>query len=201
MPSLGLTAFVTLLVILDPLGLLPLFIALTGSRSAAERRRLAWLAASVAGGLILFFALLGGIILDYLKVSVDALAVAGGIYLFLLALEMLRGHWDHDDDAGQPPTDRRIALVPLATPLMAGPGAIGATLVLLSQAPDRASWLAVLIGIGGAVLLTGIVLRLGSRLADHLSPTIVALMTRVMGLLLAAVSVQLVFDGTRGWWG
>lgn len=200
MLSSGLTAFITLVVILDPLGLIPLFIALTQDRSATERRRLAWLAAGVAGGLIVFFALAGGLILEYLHVSVDALAVAGGIYLFLLSLEMLRGHWDHDEGVAEAPTTRQIALVPLATPLMAGPGAIAATLVLLSQAPTAGSWLAVLGGIIGAVLVTGIALQLGARLADHLPPTIVALLTRVMGLLLAAVSVQLVFDGTRGWW-
>jgi len=112
-------AFITLVVIMDPLGSAPIFIALTAGRTPAGRRRAALTAAGAAGGVIVVFALFGRLILDYLHVSVESLTIAGGLLLLLVALQMLRG-----EDIEQAGT-ANVALVPLATPLLAGPGAAG----------------------------------------------------------------------------
>src|SRR5260370_19489130 len=109
-------AFITLVVIMDPLGSAPIFISLTAGLTPGARRRAALLAAGAAGGLIVVFALFGRLILDYLHVSVDSLTIAGGLLLLLVALQMLRR-----EDLEQANT-AHAALVPLATPLLAGPG-------------------------------------------------------------------------------
>src|SRR5438093_12826577 len=113
-------AFITLLVIMDPLGSAPIFISLTAGRSPGGRRRAALEAAAVAGGLVVVFALFGRLILDYLHVSVVGLTFAGGMLLLLVALQMLRG-----EEMTQPET-ANVALVPLATPLLPGPVAFPA---------------------------------------------------------------------------
>src|SRR3981081_4730780 len=109
-------AFITLVVIMDPLGSAPIFISLTAGYAPGARRRAALLAAGAAGGVVVVFALFGRLILDYLHVSVESLTIAGGLLLLLVALQMLRG-----DEMAQPET-ANIALVPPATPLRAGPG-------------------------------------------------------------------------------
>src|ERR1700704_6990359 len=123
-------AFITLVVIMDPLGSAPIFIALTAGRPPAARRRAALTAAGAAGGVIVVFALFGRLILDYLHVSVESLTIAGGLLLLLVALQMLRG-----EEIAQPET-ANIALVPLATPLLAGPGAIAAGMALTRRYED-----------------------------------------------------------------
>src|SRR3982075_1937809 len=134
-------AFITLLVIMDPLSSAPIFISLTAGYTPAGRRRAALLAAAAAGGLIVVFALFGRLILDYLHVSVESLTIAGGMLLLLVALQMLRG-----EEMSQPET-ANIALVPLATPLLAGPGAIAAVMVLTRRYEDASGGLGVILGI------------------------------------------------------
>src|SRR3954467_227099 len=124
--TLGETA-VTLAVIMDPIGIAPIFVVMTRRLGQGAQRRAAIRAVLAAGGLIIGFALFGGLVLDYLNVSVDSLSIAGGLLLLLVALEMLRG-MDYPDAAAAPD----VALVPLATPLLAGPGAI-ATVIVLSR--------------------------------------------------------------------
>src|SRR2546423_12156803 len=115
-------SFITLLVIMDPLGSAPIFISLPAGRSPGARRRAALEAAAAAGGLVVVFALFGRLILDYLHVSVESLTIAGGLLLLLVALQMLRG------EEIAPADTANIALGPLATPLLARPGAIAAGL-------------------------------------------------------------------------
>jgi uncharacterized membrane protein len=112
--------FVTLVVIMDPIGTIPMFLALTGGRTARARKRLAWQAVLVAIAVIATFALFGQQILRYLGITVPALQGAGGLLLVLVALELLTGKQDQPDDI----PDVNVALVPLGTPLLAGPGAI-----------------------------------------------------------------------------
>jgi multiple antibiotic resistance protein len=134
-------AFVTLVVIMDPVGSAPIFISLTAGRSSAARRRAALEAAGAAGGVVVVFALFGRLILDYLHVSVESLTIAGGLLLLLVALQMLRG-----EDMAQPNT-ANVALVPLATPLLAGPGAIAAVMVLTRRYEDTSGMIGVLLAI------------------------------------------------------
>jgi multiple antibiotic resistance protein len=184
-------SFVTLAVIMDPIGSAPIFISLTAGRTSAARRRAALVAAGVAGGLVVVFALFGRLILDYLHVSVESLTIAGGLLLLLVALQMLRG-----DDLSEPGT-ANVALVPLATPLLAGPGAIAAVMVLTKRYEDAPGRLGVIAGIIAAVVIVAIGLLLADRIARVLRPSVIQLLTRVLGLLLSAIAVQLIVDAVK----
>src|ERR1700681_2008346 len=157
-------AFITLVVIMDPLGSAPIFIALTAGLSAAARRRAALTAAGAAGVVIIVFALFGRLILDYLHVSVESLTIAGGLLLLLVALQMLRG-----DEMEQPET-ANVALVPLATPLLAGPGAIAAVMVLTKRYEDAPSRIGGLLGIVNVVVVVAVGLMMAARIARLLHP-------------------------------
>ena len=185
--------FVTLTVIMDPVGLAPIFVAMTRRLGTGARQRAAARAVFAAGGLILGFALFGGLVLDYLNVSVDSLSIAGGLLLLLVALEMLRGQ-DYPEEGA----DEDVALVPLATPLMAGPGAIATVIVLSRQNHGFEGRASVIGGILCALAVVGLVLLLAERLSRALPESLVGFLTRVFGLLLSAIAVQLVVDGVRG---
>ena len=184
-------AFITLFVIMDPLGSAPIFISLTAGLTPGGRRRAALLAAAAAGSLIIVFALFGRLILDYLHVSVESLTIAGGLLLLLVALQMLRG-----EDVAQPET-ANVALVPLATPLLAGPGAIAAVMVLTKRYQDAAGMIGVLLGIVAAAVVVAVGLMLAARIARLLHPSVIQLLTRVLGLLLAAIAVQFIVDAVK----
>jgi len=184
-------SFITLAVIMDPLGSAPIFIALTAGRSVAARRRAALEAAGAAGGLVVVFALFGRLILDYLHVSVESLTIAGGLLLLLVALQMLRG-----DEMTSPET-ANIALVPLATPLLAGPGAIAAVMVLTRRYEDMPGRIGVVLGIVGAVIVVAVGLLMADRIARLLRPSLIQLLTRVFGLLLSAIAVQFIVDAIK----
>jgi len=187
------TTFVTLVVIMDPVGAAPFFLAVTARLTPSQRKRAALRATLAAGALIVGFALFGGVILSYLKVSVHSLSIAGGLLLLLVALEMLRGidstvKGDVEDGA----------LVPLATPLVAAPGAIATVIVLGRQHPGTGGRFAVLLGAVAAVLVVGITLLAAERVARFLPASIIAFLTRVFGLLLSAIAVQLIVSGVQG---
>ena len=184
-------AFITLVVIMDPLGSAPIFISLTAGRTPGARRRAALEAAGAAGGVIVVFALFGRLILDYLHVSVESLTIAGGLLLLLVALQMLRG-----EEMAQPNT-ANVALVPLATPLLAGPGAIAAVMVLTKRYGDAPGMIGVLLGILAAVVVVAVGLILADRIARLLHPSVIQLLTRVLGLLLAAIAVQFIVDAVK----
>jgi multiple antibiotic resistance protein len=184
-------AFVTLVVIMDPVGSAPIFISLTAGRSPAARRRAALEAAGAAGGVVVVFALFGRLILDYLHVSVESLTIAGGLLLLLVALQMLRG-----EDMAQPNT-ANVALVPLATPLLAGPGAIAAVMVLTRRYEDAPGMIGVLLAIVAVVVVVAVGLMLADRIARLVPPSAIQLLTRVLGLLLAAIAVQFIVDAIK----
>jgi multiple antibiotic resistance protein len=185
--------FVTLLVIMDPVGTIPMFLALTSGRSSKARRRLAWQAVLVAIGVITAFALFGQQILVYLGITVPALQGAGGLLLILVALELLTGKQEQrPEDA---PTTN-VALVPLGTPLLAGPGAIVATIVFVRRGHGVGDGLAITAGI----LAVHVVLYLALRFANVILRVIreggVLLVTRISGLLLSAIAVQLIANAS-----
>lgn len=187
-----LETFVTLFVIMDPIGTAPYFISLTAGRTPAGRRLAAIQAAAAAGILVAGFALFGRLLLDYLGVSVEALTIAGGFLLLLVGLQMFRGQ--QIEHAGT----TNIALVPLATPLLAGPGAIAAIMVLSGRHPDPVDRLSVIGGVAAVVVVIAIGLLLADQLSRLLRPPAVSLLTQVLALLLSALAVQLIVEAVRG---
>ena len=120
--TFGIQAFITLLVIIDPPGATPIFLSLVSKESKKRQRELAWQAAAVSFGVVTIFALFGKIILDYLHISVNALQAAGGLLMLLISLQLLIGG---EDKSAESQKNVNIAMVPLGTPLLAGPGEIG----------------------------------------------------------------------------
>lgn len=186
--------FVTLFVITDPIGNAPIFVAITRNLEPRQRQRAAVRAVLFAGVLILGFAIFGEIVLRYLHVSIGSLSVAGGLLLGLVSLEMLRGT---DFPVGDEDASADIALVPLATPLVAGPGAIVTAIVLWRSHPGFGGHTAVILAIVAAVACVGVALIVAERVTRATSPAILSFLTRVFGLLLSAIAVQLVVNGIR----
>jgi multiple antibiotic resistance protein len=185
--------FVTLFVIMDPVGTIPIFLSLTRGRSRATVKRAAWQAVTVSFAVIVAFAFFGQRILDYLGISLPALQCAGGLLLLLVALELLTGK----EDTPSAGSDVNVALVPLGTPLLAGPGAIVATMVFSQQVDHVAEFVAV--GLG--VVLVHVALWLSMRFSMPILRVLreggVVLVSRIAGLLLSAIAVQLVADAVR----
>jgi multiple antibiotic resistance protein len=180
--------FVTLLVITDPPGMVPIFLALTGALPARQRSRAGWQAVALAGGVIVLFAVAGQQILRYLGIELPALQGAGGLLLILVALQLLTGK---QDDPAQV-TTTNVALVPLGTPLLAGPGAIVATMLFVQRASSLADYLAIAVGILLVLLVVWLALRFSGIIVRILRPSGIEVLTRIAGLLLAAIAVQLI---------
>ena len=201
MTELALQAFLTLFVVVDPVGIAPVFLALAGARPKAEQARIAGRAVAVAGAVLLFFALGGPWLLGKLGISMDAFRIAGGILLFRIAVGMvLAAHERETREEEEEARERAdVSVFPLAIPLIAGPGAMASTMILVGQAEADAGRLAVVFAMAVAVLLlTWLALRLASPLGRVLRRTGVNVVTRVLGVLLAALAVQYVADGVRG---
>ncbi|MBM0239186.1 MarC family protein [Micromonospora sp. ATA32] len=182
--------FVTLLVITDPPGMMPIFLALTGPLPPRDRNRAAWQAVALALGVIVVFAVAGQTLLAYLHVELPALQAAGGLLLVLVALELLTGK---ADDPSQQVTSN-IALVPLGTPLLAGPGAIVATMLFVQRGEGFADFSAIAAAIVAVMVAVWIVLRFSGGIVKILRPGGIEVLTRIAGLLLAAIAVQLIAD-------
>ena len=182
--------FVTLFVIMDPPGTIPLFLSLTSGRSSAMRKRLAAQAVTVAFVVIVVFALFGKTILDYLGITLPALQAAGGLLLLLVALELLTGQADEPVET----TNVNVALVPLGTPLLAGPGAIVATIVFAQRVDNVWEGLAVALGILAVHVVLWLFMRFSVVIIRVIKESGVTLITRIAGLLLSAIAVQLIAD-------
>jgi multiple antibiotic resistance protein len=185
--------FITLFVIMDPPGTIPVFLALTRGNDAAQRERAAWQAVVVSFGVIVAFALFGRQILTYLNISLPALQCAGGLLLLLVALELLTGR--EKDPASD--EDVNIAMVPLGTPLLAGPGAIVAIMVFVGRVHSGPDLVAVAAGVVGVHVIMWITMRFSEGILKLLRESGVTLVTRISGLLLSAIAVQLVADAVR----
>ena len=188
------SVFVTLFVIMDPPGTVPIFIALTSSMTADQRVRAARQAVLVAFGVIVAFAVFGRALLGYLHVSLPALQGAGGLLLLLVALELLTGK----DELPISAQGVNVALVPLGTPLLAGPGAIVATMVFVEQADTAPDYVAIGLGVLLVHVSLWLVMRFAGRIRRLLGQSGTTLVTRIAGLLLSAIAVQLVADAVRG---
>lgn len=197
----ALAAFVTLLVVVDPPGVVPIFVALT-ENEPARRRAILTRAVLIAFGVALFFLIAGRAVLSYLGVTVHAFSISGGILLFVAAMPMLFGQ--RGGLQAPEPKERGgedISVFPLAMPLLSGPGTIATILLLTSQAGNDLRRLGT-IGVAIAVvfLVSFISLYLGSRLMRLLGEGGVHIATRVMGIVLAALAVQYVLNGITGYY-
>jgi multiple antibiotic resistance protein len=200
----GLTAFLTLFVVVDPIGVTPLVVALVEPMDAAERLGTIRRSVAVAGGLAAFFLVAGRALLAYLGVTVPAFAISGGILLFVTALPMLFGQRPRlqAPERGERATHGEDpAIFPLAIPLLSGPGTITTILLLTSRADRDVARLAVVgIAMAAVYLLSFLVLVSGERLVSALGEGKVHVITRVMGIVLAAVAVQYVLNGVGDYW-
>jgi multiple antibiotic resistance protein len=185
---------VTLVVIMDPVGNVPLFLGLTGGRSNKRRRRLAGQAVLVSLLVISLFAVLGQQILAYLGIGIPAMQGAGGLLLTIVALELLTGKQDDPSEVD----NVSVALVPLGTPLLAGPGAIVATIVFVKQHHDLAGSVSIGLGIVAVHVLVFLSLFFSVTITRLIREAGIVLLTRIAGLLLSAIAVQLIADSVRG---
>jgi multiple antibiotic resistance protein len=203
----GLAAFVTLLVVVDPPGVVPIYVALTKDESRSRQRTILLRAVVIAFGVALFFLIAGRAVLSYLGVTVHAFSISGGILLFVAAMPMLFGQRgglqspepEERDSMGAGGHD--IAVFPLAMPMLSGPGMIATILLLTSQAGGSLPKLtAIGVAIAAVFLVAFITLYLGGRLIALVGEGGVHIATRVMGIVLAALAVQYVLNGITGYY-
>ncbi|WP_246039426.1 MarC family protein [Glycomyces buryatensis] len=189
------TVVVTLFVIMDPPGIVPIYLALTGTMDKRERSRAALQATALSLGVITLFALLGQQIINYLHIDLAALQGAGGLLLLLVSLQLLTGKADDPNDQAT----SNIALVPLGTPLLAGPGAIVAVILFVQQAPSQISYLWIAIAIVFLHIVIYLVMRFSGVLVRILRRGGIEVLTRIAGVLLAAIAVQLIANAVMGY--
>ena len=192
--TFAIQAFVTLFVIMDPPGAVPIFLALVSDKTPKVRRRLAWQAAGVSLFVIASFAIFGRFILDYLNVSIQALQAAGGLLLLLISLELLTGR-DSGDSGNK---DANIALVPLGTPLLAGPGAIVATMIFVQHAHTPSRITGLVIAVVAVHLAIALALLTSTSILRLIREAGITLVARIAGLLLAAIAVQMIVEAIKG---
>lgn len=188
--TLGFTVFVTLLVIMDPPGTMPVFMGLVSNQPPAKQKKLARQAVLTAFSVIVAFAIFGDQILGFLNISLPALQASGGLLLLLVALELLTGK----DSEPTKISDVSVALVPLGTPLLAGPGAIAATIVFVRQAESALDYSAIAIAILLVHLVLYAVMRFAVPIMKVLKAGGVTVATKLAGLLLAAIAVQMMAE-------
>ncbi len=202
MLEIALTTFATLFVIIDPIGLTPIFVALTSGLPAAQRKAIAARACFIGMVVLALFGLGGEKLLSVIGIGMPAFRIAGGLLLFLIAVEMLFDRRSQRRGKQAEPNDEDHAhdpsVFPLATPLIAGPGAL-ATMILLTHQHDSWATKFIIIGIMAVVVLSVFVMfRLSGLLEKLLGQVGINVVTRLLGMLLAALSIQFVIDGLRG---
>lgn len=197
----ALRALLTLFVVIDPAGLVPVFVSLAGDRPPEAQRAIARRAIAAAGGVLLAFAMVGGPLLAYLGISLSALRIAGGILLFRIAVDMVYAQLRREtaEEEAEARAKDDISIFPLAIPLISGPGALASILILTSEARGEPSLVAIVLGAAVVVLLLAwVVLRVAWRVGRLIGQTGINVVTRILGLILAALAVQYVADGLAG---
>lgn len=220
--------FVTLFVIIDPLGLVPVFIVLTQGTSAAHRRRMAVRACLTSFFILAAFALIGEGLLGIFGIHMPAFRIAGGTLLFLIALEMLfekrsqkrnqraeQVHQELEEDHGDTPKPKTakqlkpeqtipddeaddVSIFPMSIPFLSGPGAIASVMLLMGKFEDNIAMQASVIGVVAVVMMIAFVFFLLSNVvAKRLSPTVATVVSRLLGMILAALAVQFIIDGIK----
>lgn len=200
MIELFISAFITFFVVIDPPGCAPIYASLTSSAPERERRIMAIRAILVAAIILLVFALFGEQMLSALGISLDSFRIAGGIMLFLIALEMVfekrtERREDRAQEIIEQPEIEDVSIFPMAMPMIAGPGSIAAVMLLTSQHDGIDNALVILGALAAVLLLTLIGLLAAGPLMRILGNKVEAVITRVLGVLLGALAVQFVVDG------
>jgi multiple antibiotic resistance protein len=206
MVELFLSAFITLFVVIDPPGCAPIYAGLTKGASAAQQRSMAVRACLIAGAILVVFALFGEDLLGALHIELDSFRIAGGIMLFLIALDMVfekrtqrreaRAEKVAAENALTPEVDD-VSVFPMAMPMLAGPGAIASVMLLTAKASGWESTLVVLAALAAVLVLTMLALIAASPLMRLFGARVEAVITRLLGVLLAALAAQYVIDGLR----
>lgn len=200
------SAFVTLFVVIDPLGIVPLFVGLTPGMSALDRRRMAVKGTIIGAGILFTFALVGRPLLEALGIGIPAFRIAGGILLLLLAIDMVMARHSGlrdttDDEKSEGAARDDISVFPLAIPLIAGPGALTSIVLLMGRAEGEPGPTAMVLGLTAVVLLITLLCLLAATMVMRLLGTTgVNVVTRVFGVVTAALAVQFVIDGVRAVW-
>ena len=201
MSELFVSALVTFLVVIDPPGCAPIFAGLTKDASAVQRRAMAVRSVLIAAGILLFFGLLGEDLLHALGISLSAFRVAGGIMLFLIAIDMVfERRTERRENRAQEVSASEvedISVFPMAIPMIAGPGSIASIMLLMARGDGLAESLVVLGALLATLLLTLVALLAAGPLMRLLGQNMEAMITRILGVILAALAAQFVLDGVE----
>ena len=206
MTELFLSAFITLFVVIDPPGCAPIYAGLTKGATAAQRRNMAIRACVIAAVILLVFALFGEQLLGALHIELDSFRIAGGLMLFWIAFEMVfekrtQRREDRAQKVAATPEVEDVSVFPMAIPMLAGPGAIAAIMLLMNEAQGLEGTLTVLGALGAVLVITMLALMAAGPLMRLFGDKVEAAVTRVLGVLLAALAAQYVIDGLRGSFG
>ena len=194
------SAFITLLVIIDPPGCAPIFASLTRGTDAAHRRKMAIRSSVVAWCILIFFALLGEALLTKLGIDLASFRLAGGIMLFIIALEMVfekrtERREERAKEIEGTPEAEDISVFPMAIPMIAGPGSIATIMLMIGRADGAAEWGVVLAAMTAVIVLTLVALLAAGPLMKLIGAKLEAMITRILGVILAALAAQFVIDG------
>ena len=202
MLDLFLSAFVTLFVVIDPPGCAPIYAGLTSGATRAQARSMALRASLIAGVILLIFALFGEGLLAALHIELDAFRIAGGIMLFLIALDMVfekrtQRREERAEKVRATPEVEDVSVFPIAMPMIAGPGSIATIMLLMSRSQGTEQTLVVLAALVAVLALTALALLAAGPVMKLLGASVEAVITRLLGVLLAALAAQYVIDGLK----
>jgi multiple antibiotic resistance protein len=200
-PSEYLKITIGLLVILNPLGVMPIFAVMTRAHSLAERARIARIASVSVAVVLVTSALVGDSLLDLFGISIASFKVGGAVLILLTAVSMMQASVTREkqtpEEAREAEDRASIAVVPLAIPLLAGPGAISAAIIYSAEVPTLTHRMAIVATALAVALITWVALRLASRLARHMGTTTINVLVRLMGLILAALAAEIFTSGLK----
>jgi len=194
--AFGMLSFSSLLTIIDPLAAAPIFVTLTNGADAAERRRVAVRACAVSLGLLMLFAIGGGLILKTFGITIDAFRIAGGILFVVMSIKMLTGA-DKETPDGEAASKSDAAIFPLGMPIICGPGAISTVMVLMGQSPTGLHVVSLLVAILAVIVVTAAFLIISPAALRLVGRSGVHIVTQVMGLIVCVIGIQFIINGVR----
>ena len=206
LPELFVSAFITLFVVIDPPGCAPIYAGLTKQATPAQARNMALRATFIAAIILMIFAFFGEALLGALHIELDSFRIAGGLMLFWIAFEMVfekrtKRREERADKVNADPEVEDVSVFPMAMPMLAGPGAIAAIMLLMNEAETTTETIEVFAALGSVLLITAVALVAAGPLIRLLGDKVEAVITRLLGVLLAALAAQYVIDGIKGNFG